>query len=104
MVHQDETATRFEDTSHLADNAGIIRNAAQGVRAHHGVEAFVGKGQVLSVCLEQAYGTTRRSSALSSQGQHFGAQVESGQPQASRIVGKIEPSTNGYLEREANRP
>jgi hypothetical protein len=64
---------------HLDDCAALVGDSAQRECADHGVETGIGERQREGVCLAEVHGTAEIAGPAAREGEHGGAEVDSGQ-------------------------
>src|SRR6266568_542697 len=98
VIGQQQEPAGPKQPVHLLDGAVFVGDGTQGKRADDGVEGGIWERQRVGVCFAQVHVTAKLVGALLGDGQHFGAQIDPGQPDSGGIKRQVEAGAYGHLQ------
>jgi hypothetical protein len=101
MIDEYQTTARPEDALHLRDGPGDVGHTAQRVRADNGMERTLGERKVMSVPFHEGDPESDLVRPRLGDGQHLGAEVESGEANVVGVMRQVQSGADGNLERVA---
>src|SRR5215467_8652402 len=103
-VFEGNEATAWtQNAPHLCDGLSFVRNAAKRYRAHHGIEALIGKRECLRVPDNQLDLPTQAMCAKPCDLQHGRADLDPRDLHIVWIEGQVAPGANGNLQNLPSR-
>jgi hypothetical protein len=94
MLHQEQLSARAENPVRFAHRAPVVGDRAERKGENHGVEARIGKLEGLGIADSKVDLAPELVRSLTSEFEHWGAEIDAGQAHIRRIVGKVPARTD----------